>query len=119
MQPVHALASAGNFRVLITNHGLHSRRQWARSSVDGAVEARFDATPARAAEIDRMKCLMVEALEPFFDGPDESEAHEAMLVIVGVATNTPWEMEFSHPEIRAAIQQLVARNLTTARMQGS
>ncbi len=117
MQSVHSIVSVGDLAILKTDGGTHSARQWARVVVGRIVQVQDEATPERAKQINAMRHLMVEALEPYFG---EALAHrfysvgDAFLDVVEPARGTPWEQNFAHSEIRAAIMHLLQVNLTTA-----
>lgn len=113
MEPLHSIGMAGDFIVVKTDFGEHTRRQWARTTIGQIVQIDAEATPDRVALLLKLKQAMVEAIEPYFG--KSLDADGPFTDLLAVVRGTPWEMSFQHPAVRTQIFRLLNRNLASAR----
>lgn len=112
LEPAHSIGQAGDFIVMKTDNGEHTRRQWARTTVGQIVQIDEAASPDRRKMILDMKQKMVEAIEPFFGKPEDMVG--CFNALLQVASGTEWEQTFQYPPIKTAIFECIGRNLRSA-----
>jgi hypothetical protein len=121
VEQAEAGTQAGPCMVLITNEGVHSADDWARITLDGVVVAPPSGDREREMEAKMVRRRAFHVLQQCFHqvrgdmSADEIRAlgNQATQAIVDAARGSPWEMNFSAPQIREEIAIVVRRNLLT------
>jgi len=110
----------GKLVPVVAASGTYSPRQWAQATVDVICET--NGNPATLREVNEFKALLVQDLLGYFAPLAHPLAyHEAQRLAVkagdsvaALAGRTRWALPFSHPVLRVAIQEVIARNLVSA-----
>lgn len=121
METVQATHIARPFHVLITNEGVHPAAKWAKLTAALIVEPRTDAMPDARAEIENLKLKIEQVLIGVFNEVGTASSQREIVVLVfqasgriaEVAASTKWAEIFAAAPIRAAMEELILRNLAS------
>jgi hypothetical protein len=116
VRPAASSGLAGKIRPLVLKPGQQAAGRWAEVTVDAIMEP--DGTESLPLYFG-LRARVKAALERYFlhagkVGDVRGVARGAAQEVVALAGTTKWRDTFAHPAIRAAIEEIIARNLKSA-----
>jgi hypothetical protein len=124
MQPVAAEFIAAPLHVMITKPGENAAERWTVLTTNLIATAGFEAVndPARFEQIKALRKQIALELLPAFNSLKPNTTMFAVTDlakvvaqnIAAIAKPTPWGDNFAHPQIIAAIEDVIRRNLNSA-----
>lgn len=122
MDGVQARFHAGQLHIMATDEGIHPARKWA------AITAKLILAPSKIATIEAIaevynlrQKIEDELVGVFEEAKVATSASEIVIItsqasgrIIDIASGTKWAMEFAATPTRAAMEELIMRNLASA-----
>lgn len=122
MDGVQSHYGAAQLLVLATDGGVHPARKWAVATASMIVKPREDASVEARAQIYNLLLQIEDILVQVFEEVKSATSPMDVMIITSqasgriaeIASSTQWADVFAAPPIRAAIDELVRRNLASA-----